>query len=402
MSRMLLAPFPLHGHVFPMAALAAELGSRGHDVTVAISPPFAEQFRKSGCEVTEVEIEPRAGIPKPPVGRGVVASARAAREDRHRVAEERAKLTARLAGEIGRVRPDVVVADAMAPWGADAARATGTRSAALYVTYALNEEVILADMARRLAPRTVRLLRRSRLLRRHPAVRDPAARSELVLVNSVPELQPQHGSFDDRYHFVGPLRPAVADRVDTDRDGPNRLPWEHIEKGPTLYVSTGTFSTRGAEFFRAVAQAFAGTEWCVVLATSHTDPGELGELPENVTARRHVPQGAVLEHADVFLTHAGMNSALEGLVLGVPMAFVPSFWDQRTIARRLVELGAGIVVDPSASAVELREAITGLAADADVRATLAELSGRTARHDGPVRAVRVLEKFAAWGSVGRG
>ncbi|MFE9045008.1 nucleotide disphospho-sugar-binding domain-containing protein [Streptomyces sp. NPDC012421] len=384
-----------------MAAFAAALVRRGHEVTAVVGPPFAAQFRAVGCEVTEVEIAPRADAPKPSAPRGALASARAAREARRRLAEERTALAARLAEEIRRVRPDVVVADAMAPWGADAARATGTRAAALYATYALNEDVILADLERRLAPRTVRLLRRSRLLRRHPAVRDPAARSGLVLVNSVPELQPRHGSFDGRYHFVGPLRPAVGDRQGTDRDGPDRLPWESIEKGPTLYVSTGTFSTRGAEFFRTVADAFAGTEWCVVLATSHTDPAELGELPENVTARRHVPQGAVLEHADVFLTHAGMNSALEGMVLGVPMALVPTFWDQRTIARRLVELGAGAAVDPAAPAAELRETVTRLAADPDVRAALTELSGRMARHDGPDRAVRALERFAAWGPAVR-
>ncbi|MGW0538454.1 nucleotide disphospho-sugar-binding domain-containing protein [Streptomyces sp. NPDC003032] len=403
MNRILLAPFPLHGHVFPMAALAAELVARGHRVTAAISPPFAEAFREAGCEVTEIPIEPRAGTPQEPPAprRGIAASARAARQARRRATDERARLAALVAQEAGRTRPHVVVADAMAPWGADAARRTGTRCAALYATYALNEEVILADVARRAAPRTVRLLRRSRLLRRHPAVRDPAARAGLVLVNSAPELQPVRGSFDDRYRFVGPLRPAVSDRRDTEEGGPDALPWERIEKGPTLYVSTGTFSTRGAEFFAAVAEAFAGTEWCVVLATSHTDPEELGALPENVIARRYVPQGAVLEHADVFLTHAGMNSALEALVLGVPMALVPSFWDQRTIARRLVELGAGIAVEPSATAAELREAIVGLAADDSVRAVIDSLSGRMARVNGPSQAVRALEKYAAWGSAGR-
>jgi MGT family glycosyltransferase len=401
MNRILLVPYPLHGHVFPMTALAAELRNRGHEVTVAIGPPFAETFVEVGCEVTEVRIEPRAGTSEPPARSGPVASAWAARHARRRTADERARLAAGLAEEIGRVDPHLVVSDAMASWGADAARATGARNATLYATYALNEEVILADLARRLAPRTVRLLRRSRLLRRHPAVRDPAARCGLVLVNSVPDLQPEHGSFDDRYHFVGPLRPAVAERGDTVRDGPDRLPWERIEKGPTLYVSTGTFSTRGAEFFRTVAEAFDGTEWCVVLATSHTDPADLGALPENVTARRYVPQAAVLEHADVFLTHAGMNSALEALVLGVPTVLVPAFWDQRTIARQLVAMGAGVAVEPSASAAELRETITTLAADTDVRATLTDLSGRMARTDGPARAVRVIEKYAAWGAARR-
>ncbi|MBC9730664.1 nucleotide disphospho-sugar-binding domain-containing protein [Streptomyces sp. TRM68367] len=389
MNEFLLAPYPLHGHVFPMAALAAELTDRGHRVTAAISPPFAEPFREAGCTVAEVEIEPRAGASAP----GEPASLRQAREARRRAARERERLAARLADEAGRAGAEVVVADAMAPWGADAAHTAGIRHAALCATYALNEEVILADVARRAAARSVRLLRRSRLLRLHPAVRGPAARAPLVLVNSVPELQPEYASFDDRHHFVGPLRPAVADRGD-----PADLPWDRIEKGPTLYVSTGTFSTRGAEFFRRVAEAFDGTEWYVVMATSHTDPAALGPLPGNVTARRHVPQSAVLEHADVFLSHAGMNSALEALVLGVPMVLVPSFWDQRTIARRLVELGAGVRVDPDVAAGELRTAVTSLAADPRARAAVRELSARASGTDGPARAVRVLEKYAAWGA----
>lgn len=54
-----------------------------------------------------------------------------------------------------------------------------------------------------------------------------------------------------------------------------------------------------------------------------------------------VPQIEVLQHADVFLTHCGMNSVNEAMALGVPMVAMPFINDQLSNAKRIVELGIG-------------------------------------------------------------
>jgi MGT family glycosyltransferase len=67
-------------------------------------------------------------------------------------------------------------------------------------------------------------------------------------------------------------------------------------------------------------------------------------LPANVLARRFVPQPEVLARAALFVTHGGMNSVNEAMHAGVPMLVVPQGADQPLVARRVVELGAGLSI----------------------------------------------------------
>jgi MGT family glycosyltransferase len=75
-----------------------------------------------------------------------------------------------------------------------------------------------------------------------------------------------------------------------------------------------------------------------------TDMTTLGTIPENFTVKASVDQIAVLQSADVFITHCGMNSVNESLYFGVPMVLFPQHSEQRTVANRVAELGAGIML----------------------------------------------------------
>jgi MGT family glycosyltransferase len=52
----------------------------------------------------------------------------------------------------------------------------------------------------------------------------------------------------------------------------------------------------------------------------------------------------VLERAALFVTHGGMNSVNEAMRAGVPTLVVPQGADQPLVARRVVELGAGLAL----------------------------------------------------------
>lgn len=79
----------------------------------------------------------------------------------------------------------------------------------------------------------------------------------------------------------------------------------------------------------------------MILNTGKVDIQTLGKIPDNIYAYSFVPQIEVLQHADVFLTHCGMNNVNEAMALGVPMVAMPFINDQLSNAKRIVELGIG-------------------------------------------------------------
>lgn len=79
----------------------------------------------------------------------------------------------------------------------------------------------------------------------------------------------------------------------------------------------------------------------MILNTGKVYIQTLGKIPDNVYTYSFVPQIEVLQHADVFLTHCGMNSVNEAMALGVQMVAMPFINNQLSNAKRIVELGIG-------------------------------------------------------------
>lgn len=110
-----------------------------------------------------------------------------------------------------------------------------------------------------------------------------------------------------------------------------------------IYISLGTINTNFPQFFKLCIQAFQNTDYFVVMSVGNKiDLADLGGIPDNFIIRQRVPQLEVLKHATVFISHAGFNSVNESLFLGVPVIAIPMTNDQFMVAKRLVDLNAGI------------------------------------------------------------
>ncbi|TCO55003.1 nucleotide disphospho-sugar-binding domain-containing protein [Actinocrispum wychmicini] len=353
MAEFFFVPYSAHGHVNPMLPVVARLVDSGERVRVLVGRAYAAAMTRVGAQVIRLPVDFDVHVPDGFAGvtRSLVLARRvAANWGASRL----------LASEFTRARPDLVVTDPMAAWAERAARRVALPTVLFSTTFATNEHVMAEWMSSRYRVTVPRPL-----FRLHPRVR--RHRRDLVLVNSLPETQPARDSLGAEVRFVGPL---LRDREPEAGD----LPWPAIHSGPTLAVSPGTVFARRPAFFRAVAAAFGDTEWVVVMATGRVDPGELGPLPANVIARRTVPQLALLRHSTVFLTHGGMNSALEALASGVPMVVTPRAGDQFLVARQLVALGVGVQLDPGLAG--LRATVERLATDQRVRAAVAAIRSR--------------------------
>ncbi|MFD9635297.1 nucleotide disphospho-sugar-binding domain-containing protein, partial [Streptomyces violascens] len=107
-----------------------------------------------------------------------------------------------------------------------------------------------------------------------------------------------------------------------------------------------------------------------------------------------VPQRAILEQADAFVTHAGMGGCSEGLMAGVPMIAVPQGAEQPMNADRLVELGVARRIDtPDATADALRTALNDLVTDPEVARRSAQLRADARSEGGTRRAADLIENM---------
>lgn len=200
----------------------------------------------------------------------------------------------------------------------------------------------------------------------------------------------------DTVTFVGPCFDTRADPADPSSDTPADTDgWTRPATADhVLLISLGSAYTRQPAFYRQCIAAFGDLPgWHVVLQIGkYTDPGELGTVPPNVEVHSWVPQRAILEQADAFVTHAGMGGCGEGLLAGVPMIAVPQGAEQFMNADRLVELGVARRVDTADATPEtLRAALNDLVTDPE-RADRSQQLQATARAEGGTqRAADLIE-----------
>jgi len=112
-------------------------------------------------------------------------------------------------------------------------------------------------------------------------------------------------------------------------------------------LGSGSTAT-GARLSRLLLQTMRRrSDWSMVLATGGSVPlGDLGPIPANVHVANSIPQLAVLRHADLMITHCGLNSVKESICAGVPMVGLPIRRDQPSIGARIRDHELGAVTTP--------------------------------------------------------
>jgi MGT family glycosyltransferase len=392
---------PAHGHVNPTLPLVAELVRRGHRVTYFTSPDFEQRIRNAGADFHASGGSWLASFPA--LGPGQRAQAHLMLPLMNRVFEDLRSSFPALVDRLRQDPPDAVCFDAMTLSGSMAAEKIGAPAIALMPTYATNEHFSLrslmpapppggADEMAKVAMAMGRLVAEFAAEQgvRTPRMFDgPPAPFNIVFLPR--EFQPMGETFDDRFRFVGP---SIGGR---DNDGD----WVREGSGPLLFISLGTTPlNRRPDFFRMCVDAFGATDWDVAMAIGEqTSPAELGTAPPNVRIRPFFPQVQVLREAEVFITHAGMNSTMEALYFAVPMLAVPQQPEQAATARRLEELGLGRrLAAEDVTREALRDGVDALHADAQIRRNLAAMSEIVRSAGGAAAAADAIEAHVRHGA----
>lgn len=358
MSKIVFFGIPAHGHTNPTLGVVRELVSRGHQVWYYSYHLMREKIESAGatfvpCDDYDMELRLDAKD-SARLGKDLAFSAKI-------LVDTTLALDDRVCREMETLKPDCIVADSMALWGKAVAQKLSIPFVSSTTTFAFNlhSAKIMKQSVGELLKMILSMLRTAKQVRRLQDKGYPVKNildiignddNTHTIVYTSPEFQPSSETFSDNYAFVGPsIRPAV----------------ENIEKKreTLIYISMGTVNNDMLPFYKQCLSAFADTEYQVILSVGDlVSLEDFGELPENISVYSHVDQIAVLQQADVFVSHCGMNSVSESLYFAVPLVMLPQTAEQGGVAERVRQLGAGVKLDKT-DATSLRQAVNILLTD---------------------------------------
>ena len=350
MSRIVFFCIPAWGHTNPTVEVVRQLTAKGHQVRYYSFAPFREKLEAAGAEVIccDGALPPQPKDLDKKVGRDFTALV-------EMVTDTTLTLEDQVCRELEEFQPDVVVSDSVCFWGKLFAKKLGIPYVCSTTTFAFNQH-----SAQLMKPKAGELLRsllgvprigrKMALLRQHgypvEKVTDLLQNDNETntIVYTSREFQPMAETFSEHYAFVGPSVPEREEPVGA-------------KSRPLIYVSLGTVMHDRRRFCINCAEALADMDVDAVLSVGTAENLEaLGTLPPNIHAAERVDQLAVLQQADVFLTHCGMNSASEAVWYGVPTVLDPQQSEEAAVADRMEELGMGLRLR-SEDPAHIREAL---------------------------------------------
>ena len=165
---------------------------------------------------------------------------------------------------------------------------------------------------------------------------DKSAKYKFFLTSKY--FQPETNIIDDSYYFLGP--PYEERPIDTS------FTFKKDENKKLIYISFGTLFGE-IDLFKKCIETFKNSkEFQIIMSIGkNINIKDLGDIPVNFNIYNHVPQLQVLKETDIFITHGGLNSINEGIILkNLPFIIIPIFFDQFGNAKQLEKLGAAIVL----------------------------------------------------------
>ena len=405
---------PVPGHLNPMRALARALRARGHQPVFFQFPDAAERVQQDG---TDVEVVGASRFPA-----GYVRTFVAELGQRPGVRgtmywhEERAAAADVLCEEVpDRARAlglDGLLVDQIEPAGRAIAEHLGLPFVTVGNGLILNREpgvppifvgwhaarsplaklrnTIAAKVGDLTVDRTNTLLRGWRKKWNLPSLElDEVffANSDVLQLMQMPktldfprERMPAH------LHYVGPLREGPpTHNVD--------FPWDALDGRPLVYASLGTLQVDRTDLFQMMAEALSRLPVQAVIAHGGVlSPEDEANLPGRPIVRPFVPQEELLKRAALCVTHGGLNTVLDALSQGVPLAVLPIAFEQPAIAARVEYRGAGLVVAADASgAAALERTVKRLLSEANFQASAEAIASDIAAAGGVERAVELIE-----------
>ena len=335
MKKVMIFCIPAHGHTNPILPVAKELVSRGDAVRFYSFDEFRDKITATGAEyiscnrfLTTLDKREEENM------KNVDTTEMSIQDIRITIG-----MTEFLDSEYKSFCPDVVYSDSACFWGKLSAKKHNVPLVVSTSTFAFNQ---LSSKYMKNSPKEMAglIFGMPRVQKEFCRLKEYGyeAKGFLSLVQSDNNtdsvvytsraFQPYSESFSDKYAFVGPS--VFSDKL------PDK------QERPLVYISLGTVINERPDFYRNCIEALKEEPLDVIISCGKAvDIGSLGDLPENISVYPYVDQLDVLSRASAFITHCGMNSVSESLYMAAPMVLYPQTNEQKAVARRVYETGAG-------------------------------------------------------------
>ncbi|RKW58639.1 MAG: glycosyl transferase [Lachnospiraceae bacterium] len=339
MKRIAFFCIPAHGHTNPMLPVAAKLVSRGNTVRFYSFNEFKSKIEASGAEFISCD----SYLPKLTKREEAELKNVSVTEMTIQGIRTTLAMDMFLHNEFLSFKPDVVYTDSVCFWGKLNAWKHGVPMVVSTSTFAFNQmsSQYMKNSPKELADMIFGLPKISKELKKLKPY-GYHVRSALSLVQSdnntdsivytSRHFQPYAESFSKHYAFVGP---SVFSKDEPDKE----------KLRPLVYISLGTVINDRPDFYSRCIEALKDQDADILISCGNViDIEALGVLPDNVQVYPYVDQPDILSRADVFITHCGMNSVSESLYMATPLVLYPQTSEQRAVARRTIEIGAGLML----------------------------------------------------------
>lgn len=335
---------PAHGHTNPMLPVAAELVRRGNVVRFYSFDEFEKKIKDTGAEFISCDSFLPKLTEQEEAGLKNVSTTEMTVQD--------IRVTLSMDGfldkEFKSFQPDVVYTDSVCFWGKLNAWKHHVPMVVSTSTFAFNQMSSgymknspkeMADMIFGL-PRISKELKKLKPYGYHVKGVFSLVQSDNntdSIVYTSQRFQPYAESFSEHYAFVGP---SVFSKAAPEKE----------KERPLIYISMGTVINDRPDFYNKCIEALKNMDADVIISCGNAiNREDLGALPDNIQVYPYVDQLDILARADAFITHCGMNSVSESLYMAAPMVLYPQTGEQYAVARRVTEIGAGIMLKDDSS-----------------------------------------------------
>lgn len=348
MAKIVFFCIPAFGHTNPTLQVVKELISQGHQVIYYSYNLLKEKIENTGAKFISCD--------------DYDMEQKLSKEDTSRLGSDLAfstkilvdttlALDEKVCTEMKQIQPDCIVADSMAIWGKFIALKLGIPFVSSTTTFAFNQHsakimkqsfgqvVKMIISMGKIQKEIIRLQNKGYPVNNVLDIIQNDENTNTIVYTS-PEFQPESKTFSDKYEFVGPSIIPAKSEITKNR--------KYL-----IYVSMGTVINKQEKFFMNFIKAFQNKEdFQVIISTGKAiniedfiqnyEKKSKSQFPQNIQMEQTVDQIAVLSKTDVFVSHCGMNSVNESLFYKVPLVMIPQTTEQKGVANRVNQVGAGI------------------------------------------------------------